>query len=222
MKKLLRIPLKTLPHILLNKMNIEFRQHNFFNYGYISTKLPKKLYDKLLKECLTAENNTACTTGLSSQGIPKHYFVEKCRDELIDFIRIAHQTYEKAFPNLSDIKMLSKDLPYKYEKPWINVQKEHEFIPCHNHDGIFSYSIWMKIPYDSTKEKFSGNFNFMYLDILGRNRSEVFKLSKKDEGTLLMFPSKLLHIVYPFYNNKQTRFVISGNIVLDSNNELFK
>ena len=56
----------------------------------------------------------------------------------------------------------------------------------------------------------------MYLDVLGVTRSETHTLSKKDEGTLVMFPSKLNHIVYPYYKNTDTRIAISGNIMLDA------
>ena len=198
------------------KKKNKYTVHHFFNYGYIKLKLPKKLYNKLLEECLNAEENEKYVTGLSSEGVPPHFFIEKNHDELINFIRSAHQLYEKNFPNLSDIKVLTNNLPYKYGRPWMNLQKQNEFIPCHNHDGIFSYSIWMKIPYDSSKQKFSGNFHFMYLDILGGAKSQTHTLSKKDEGTLIMFPSKLTHIVYPYYKNTDTRIAISGNIMLDA------
>ena len=194
----------------------KYSVHNFFNYGYIKLKLPKPLYNKLLDECLNAEKNEKFATGLSAEGVPGHFFIEKCYDELISFVRSAHELYEKNFPRLADIKVLTNNLSYKYGRPWVNLQKQNEFIPCHNHDGIFSYSIWMKIPYDSSKQKFSGNFHFMYLDVLGVTRSETHTLSKKDEGTLVMFPSKLNHIVYPYYKNTDTRIAISGNIMLDA------
>ena len=217
-----------MPQTCLMKMNLKrnktffsymkdtYTVNNFFNYGYVKLKLPKKLYKKLLKECLNARKNKIKITGISSEGVPKHFYIEKYHDELIDFVHSAHELYEKHFPNLADIKILTSNLPYKYGRPWINLQKQHEFIPCHNHDGIFSYSIWMQIPYDSSKEKYSGNFHFMYLDTLGFLRTEAHTLSKEDEGTLIMFPSKLNHMVYPYYKNNNTRISISGNIMLDS------
>ena len=38
-----------------------------------------------------------------------------------------------------------------------------------------------------------------------------FLLTKKDEGTMLLFPSMLHHSVAPFYND-ETRISVSGNI----------
>tara|TARA_B100000519_G_scaffold120473_1_gene103987 strand:- start:501 stop:641 length:141 start_codon:yes stop_codon:yes gene_type:complete len=37
-------------------------------------------------------------------------------------------------------------------------------------------------------------------------------MSPKMEGTMLFFPARLKHTVYPFYNCKEERVSISGNI----------
>lgn len=196
---------------------IKFNFNNFDNFGYIQTKLPKTLYTKLHKECLKAKNNKKFISGLTSKGIPHHYYVEKNQKELLDFVALTKQAYEKAFPKLKELRILTKDLPFKYEKPWINLQKENEFIPIHTHDGILSYNIWIKIPYDGTKEKFLGNFVFVYTNVLGNIVTKEINLSEKDEGTIIMFPSKLSHLVWPFHKNKKTRISIAGNILLNSN-----
>ena len=41
-----------------------------------------------------------------------------------------------------------------------------------------------------------------------------YKLGKKHEGTMLLFPSRLNHEVHPFYNCEEERISISGNILL--------
>tara|TARA_A100001011_G_C13554878_1_gene533931 strand:- start:119 stop:511 length:393 start_codon:yes stop_codon:yes gene_type:complete len=109
---------------------------------------------------------------------------------------------------------------FKLGKPWINYQKKNEFIPNHIHDGIFSYTIWMDIPYDSNEElKEGGNdascFQFSYTDILGITRVHNIRLNKKDNGRMLFFPAKLRHQVYPFYTTDKYRVSISGNVMLD-------
>ena len=35
---------------------------------------------------------------------------------------------------------------FNLEKLWVNFQRQHEFNPMHDHGGIFSFVIWMKIP----------------------------------------------------------------------------
>lgn len=198
---------------------IQVRINPLYNFGYIRSRLPKKIYNSLLKECLQASKNKKLVSGLSHKGVPKHYCVEKNRDSLISFIKEMHKTYEKSFPGLSDIKVLTDDLPFSYDQPWINLQKQNEFVPIHLHEGIFSYSILMKIPYDSSKERYTGNFEFIYCDVTGAPKSETIQLSKKDEGTITMFPAKLQHIVWPFYKNKGVRISVNGNITFNSTKE---
>ena len=43
-----------------------------------------------------------------------------------------------------------------------------------------------------------------------------YQLTKKDEGTMLFFPSKLLHAVYRYYNCEEERVSISGNVWLNT------
>jgi len=202
---------------MVKEDKIKYSVNHFYNFGYIKSKLPKELYNNLLKECLKARKNKKLISGLTNKGVPEHFYVEKNYEDLTIFIKKMHIAYENSFPGLSDIKVLTDSVPFSYGVPWINLQKQHEFVPIHLHGGIFSYTIWMKIPYDNTKEEYSGNFQFVYTDVTGASRSETMKLSKKDEGTIIMFPAKLNHIVWPFYDNKDTRISISGNIELDSN-----
>lgn len=196
-------------------MTVKFIDQTFFNLGYLRAKLPNKLYKSLLKECLSLKDNKPLITDLTSSGVPKHYYL-KHNEEFYDFIHTMHKEYEKKFPGSSDLLILKneKQHPFYYKNPWINIQKENEFIPYHVHEGIFSYTIWIKIPYNSKNKKYEGNFEFVYTDIVGKHRSHTFNLSKEDEGTIIMFPSKLGHIVWPFYKNKQSRISISGNILL--------
>jgi hypothetical protein len=203
----------------MKENKIQFSINQLYNFGYIKSKLPKKLYDSLLKECLQASKNEKLISDLSNKGVPEHYYVEKNHDSLISFIKQMHEAYERSFPGLWNIKVLTDNLPFSYDRPWINLQKQNEFVPIHLHDGIFSYSIWMKIPYDSSKEAYTGNFEFVYCDVTGASKSETIKLSKKDEGTIIMFPAKLQHIVWPFYKNKDARISINGNISFNSKKE---
>ena len=108
-------------------------------------------------------------------------------------------------------------------RPWINYHKKHEFIPTHRHLGVFSYTIWINIPYDSEDEIKQGHdyascFQFHYIDILGGTRKVTIKLNKNDAGRMLFFPSLLLHQVYPFYTSDETRISISGNLSVNIDN----
>ncbi len=117
---------------------------------------------------------------------------------------------------------------YMLGRWWVNYQKEHEFNPIHNHTGVYSFIVWMKIPTrykDQLQNRIArvsndrhsiSNFKFEFLNILGDFVSYTYEMDPELEGTLLFFPSRLNHSVYPFYNCRGDRISISGNIILDS------
>jgi len=109
---------------------------------------------------------------------------------------------------------------------WVNYQKKHEFNPLHHHSGVFSFVYWVHIPYEIEEEmqldfvKRSNNpaasaFSIVYTDLLGNICQKNFPVSKNDEGLLLMFPSRLNHLVYPFYTSDELRISISGNLTFE-------
>ena len=111
------------------------------------------------------------------------------------------------------------------DRLWANYQYKHEFNPGHTHSGAFSFVIWMKIPYDSEeqkKEKFldgmndgakkPGEFYFQFVNMSGGITNTTYGMNPKMEGTMLFFPSKLHHGVYPFYSCDEKRVSISGNL----------
>tara|TARA_Y200000002_G_scaffold364831_1_gene354167 strand:- start:641 stop:1204 length:564 start_codon:yes stop_codon:yes gene_type:complete len=108
---------------------------------------------------------------------------------------------------------------------WVNFQKKYEYNPSHTHTGQISFVLWMKIPYKQEDEKkleivpnnhatpcLNGSFEISYTDILGQLIRYSMLLDKKDEGTMLMFPSNTQHCVYPFYTSDEERISISGNL----------
>ena len=137
-------------------------------------------------------------------------------------------SYAKDFGNMGDKYPTSIPHPYFLSSFWVNYQKETEFNPLHQHtNAIYSFVIWLKIPtkYEEQKQlkiasnansESISNFSFNYLDILGNNRGYVYKMSPSMEGTMLFFPSHLQHQVFPFYNCKEERISISGNIAVDT------
>ena len=110
---------------------------------------------------------------------------------------------------------------------WVNYQHEGDYNPLHDHGGIFSFVIWMKIPTDwrdqkklprsthSTSSTVS-NFQFVYTNHLGKITSHTYYMSPEMEGRMLFFPANLKHTVYPFYDCKKERISISGNVSVRS------
>jgi len=99
---------------------------------------------------------------------------------------------------------------------WVNIQKKCEFQAVHRHSGLFSFVIWMDIPYDTkdeTNSKTKGNFSFVTSVPGSRHiKSTDVPMSPKMNGYFCFFPSDLSHLVYPFYTSDKDRITISGNI----------
>tara|TARA_A100001515_G_scaffold145065_1_gene151704 strand:+ start:4297 stop:4890 length:594 start_codon:yes stop_codon:yes gene_type:complete len=192
---------------------------NFFNMGYLMLELPSNLFNSLKKECKNGlKKNKKMISGLTSRGVPKHVYVEnkKNLEELNVVLQKLIRVYRDSFTlDPSITKTLTNEVPLVMGKPWVNYQSKHEFVPSHTHDGIFSYTIWIEIPYNNEGE-FASTFKFQYSDILGNARHANIKLNKQDSGKMLFFPSALSHQVYPFYSSDKYRISISGNLLLDT------
>jgi len=106
---------------------------------------------------------------------------------------------------------------------WVNLQKKYEFNPVHNHSGLFSFVIFVQIPYDLEREKKEGpgslsnsNFTsclqFHTTNTLGRHYDEIVYVDKSYEGGIYFFNAETMHCVYPFFTSDDYRITVSGNI----------
>lgn len=187
------------------------------NFGIFTSRIPEDLFKKLKIECLNFINKEKMISGLTSNGVPEHYYLEDNNIELFNFLNEWIKNYDKEFNYLKNFRILNKDAILIFQKPWLNIQKKGEFIPTHTHDGVFSYTIWIQLPnLDIINNKFAGCFEFQYQNILGHMSNQRQLLTKTDEGRFILFPSKLSHCVYPFFDNDELRISISGNVVFDN------
>mgnify|MGYP003132998384 FL=1 len=209
------------------------------NYGLLRKKVPDALFSIIKKECKNIQKLKRKFSGLSGKGIPRHYDLVKCYDPLKTFILNAVQEYDRQFSYVRSIRVLNKDIPFAVETPWANIQERGEFLPSHIHNGVLSYTLWVSIPYDIEKEcrnpsfphatrtadnkytptdagySHASCFTFYYSSITGSFMEHRLKVSKADEGTLLMFPSCVPHAVYPFTTVDKPRISVSGNVLLN-------
>jgi|9_EtaG_2_1085328.scaffolds.fasta_scaffold89479_1 hypothetical protein len=124
--------------------------------------------------------------------------------------------------------VLSEPKPWYLDTLWVNYQKKHEFNPLHDHTGVFSFIIFVDIPYDLKKEDkyFSGisekneqqlhtsRLTFVNNRANGGLESTLVNVDKSFTGKMFMFSAKQSHIVYPFYTSDGYRITVSGNIKL--------
>ena len=113
---------------------------------------------------------------------------------------------------------------WNLESLWVNFQKKHEFNPPHDHSGVYSFVIWMQIPTsfveqrklpicaESNADNHISNFAFSYTNTMGKVSTFAYNMEKQAEGYMVMFPSQMLHQVFPFYENDGERISISGNV----------
>ena len=192
------------------------------NIGIVRGELTKNDYDYLLRECSNIKKAKKFVSGLSDDGVAKHYYIsnKKALNIINDYAKRSMYFYYEKYPGYLDSQnQLDVGLPLELGNVWVNHQKPGEFIPLHDHDGIYSFNIWIKIPYDSLNKKFAGNFAYSYRNILGQNFYHNINLTSKDEGSIILFPSKLQHLVYPFYNSKKIRISIAGNLNFSTKNQ---
>ena len=195
----------------------------FNNFGYLEDVIPDSLLQSLQEESLNAFNNNAeFVSGLTGNGVARHFHIRDNREKLEQVILSLLPSYEKEFNYLNSVSnILDNPPPLKLDKVWFNYQKRHEFIPVHLHNGVYSFVIWLDIPYNIEEELSTGEhascFEFFYTSILGNLLVETLPVSREWVGKILLFPSSLQHVVYPFFTSPGTRISISGNIIFKNN-----
>ena len=115
----------------------------------------------------------------------------------------------------------TKNLQYIVSDLWCNFQKAGEFNPPHNHGGLLSFVIYLKVPKDIKAECLKhqetkssagpGSISFFMGDADKKNtitNNSFFP----EEGEMFIFPAWLKHWVYPYKSNA-IRVSVSGNIV---------
>jgi len=110
---------------------------------------------------------------------------------------------------------------FKISSAWVNFQKKHEFARPHAHVGDFSFVLWLKVPFSIADETENGSveaalFSFHYTNTLGKILNWTIPVDKTYEKRVILFPSDMVHSVFPFYSSDEYRVVVAGNVVVDN------
>ena len=210
--------------------NLNISNTNIVNPGWLETRLTKKHMD-LLWSCIEKRGQEPYPN--LAGNLYGSYALENNNtfyNSIIDpLVRYWIKVYgDDIFGNqIKLIPWVSANMETYLNDWWVNYQHEGDYNPLHDHGGIFSFVIWMKIPTDwrdqkklprsthSTSSTVS-NFQFVYTNHLGKITSHTYYMSPEMEGRMLFFPANLKHTVYPFYDCKEERISISGNISVRS------
>jgi hypothetical protein len=209
-------------------MNIE---HIYFsNIGFSGISFTEEELSPIKKEIFEIQKNNfsaiKCNNKLAGN-IQKEFKLTECKEYVENLILPICAKFDEEFNYTKKINVLTEDCPLVLDSVWVNFQSKHEFNPHHIHYGVFSFVIWIQIPYNnetelsnpSTKEsgaKCAGQFEFMFINSLGQINQHRIPADKKFENKGVLFTSNLSHCVYPFFTSDQYRISVSGNVKLDS------
>jgi len=197
---------------------------------WIDTKLSQEEMD-FLWECISEENKENWNCNLAGNISKSELIVDKDNWFFKSAIKkLTERMFYRDWDNFSKYHIGVEEgvsLPeFEMNTFWVNYQKQHEFNPLHNHSGLYSFVIFMKIPTHwkeqhelsisaASNSPHASDFQFVWSEE-GHNQCLFanFNLSSEDEGRMLFFPASLQHQVYPFYGTEEERITISGNICL--------
>lgn len=206
---------------------MELLSRNFPNIGVVEGQLPTDTVTNIWSVIDEARDNPVDSkpelAGNISSSIKLDLNSELLKDFTGETIPAFMQQHMEAYG--PPYRMAMKEGEQFYlESLWVNFQRQHEFNPPHDHAGVYSFVIWMQIPtsyeeqrklpiaVESNADNHISNFAFSYTNTLGRVSTFAYNMEKEAEGYMVMFPSAMLHQVFPFYENDGERISISGNI----------
>ena len=204
----------------------------FKNPPVLSTRLPKEIVDHLWRQIEEAKKDALVHNDQLAGNIGTSLLLKDTGDVLLKNIDSALFSYINEYLSnshvnrnfLINIQGKEQRVRLDWSGLWVNFQKKHEFNPIHEHTGVISCVIWMKIP-TSYKDQHAlphaknsncpsaSNFQMQYVNVLGELANYDIYLDQKAEGIGLFFPSTLRHQVYPFYESDEDRISISGNLM---------
>jgi hypothetical protein len=212
----------------MNNILTNFRE--LPNIGVIEVKVPDEIMDVLrisVKKMMDSNFKSAVGYQENLVGhLEKEFLLDQtCRDALEPLIVQVGNMYEERWNYATQVDngVFTETPMLTLQNLWVNFQKKHEFNPTHTHTGIYSFVIWMRIPYQLQNEENyfptvkgsaqkTSRFTFHYNNILGMNSAFSLPVDQGWEGTMLFFPAALTHSVYPFYTSDEYRISIAGNL----------
>jgi hypothetical protein len=201
------------------------------NIGVVTDTVDDYTLSKIHAELAKIKVNMSAAETYNSDlagNIEREFKLKDCHADIEKIVIPLAEYHEQEYPCRW---LLNKSVRRKGDAPpklwlssvWANFQQKHEFNPMHTHSGIYSFVIWIKIPFDRNEElqkapgrrssdPKAGAFEFVYPTSLGTVMSHQFPMAKDLEGKIVLFPAMLSHQVYPFYTADGYRISVSGNL----------
>jgi hypothetical protein len=212
-------------------MNVPL-SYRFNNIGYLRHKFQEDELSFLREEVYGIKANFSAPENIPfnntlAGNIQHEYSLTKSLEKLEKLLFPYFNIFNRECNLLKSVAYATHSVPINLGSSWVNFQKKTEFNPIHNHSGIASFIIYLDVPYFIEDEKRNissinssvnvpAHFCFLYTDSLGQINCESIPVDKTFRNVLLMFPSKMMHCVYPFYTSDEYRISVSGNFYLNT------
>jgi len=202
-----------------------FEHTHLPNIGLTNGRIPPDIYQALNKEIVDIHTDDSTTLKMNESlagQITKEYQITKSLPLLNPFLEEMGRAYQKNWDYFPRENPNNNNLTV--ESVWVNMQKKLEVNPLHNHDGTLSFVAWLHVPFKLEDERnmencknsrtveLSSTFQFVYNTALGTIANCPMFVESGWEARIVMFPAKLLHIVYPFQTSDDYRISIAGNL----------
>lgn len=197
----------------------------FQNIGVLYTRFSPNDLSPIWEEVNEIKNNFSSFAKVNSAlagNIEHEYNLSKSLEYTERLMTPFLEQYKRVCGYGSNQPILTQNIPLSLTDLWVNFQKKYEFNPPHIHTSFLSFVIWLEIPYDIKDEKnhprsknsamnIPGHFQFLYTNSLGFIESCNIPVDKSYNGGCVLFPSSMLHAVYPFTTSDNYRITVSGN-----------
>lgn len=197
------------------------------NIGFVMADLDPSVLAIIKNEIAAIDVNNADEYHNNLVGNLSHEILLNSSREAVEafavYLATIHEEQYKSLKIVNDNILPGK---LKLSTLWVNFQKKYEFNPIHKHKGIYSFVIWIDIPFDSEIESLagpgyrspgnkSGCFEFIYTNSLGMLTGHQIPADSSFNGKMILFPARLNHTVYPFYSSDSFRISVSGNLYME-------
>ena len=198
-------------------------QDNLNKLNVSGHEVPETLFQWLKDVALEAKKNGKDYRSKLAGQLSEEYEIKDRSGEFESWLATCSTT-GNVYQSWKEMVVLNENAPIMLSNLWVNYQKKHEFNPMHNHGGLFSFVIFINVPYDLEEEdKFfpekkdpkTSRLCFVMNSPMGVPEEVAIPVDKGFEGKMILFDAKLPHMVYPFYTSDGERITASGNVVYE-------
>lgn len=214
-------------------INTHYMIHPKITFGAFRNMLPENLFNELINITDKAlSESTSDAKKLLAGRIYKGKqisILDLLSDEFKSYVFACCKKYLEVKNSNSTIQENIDINKLKFHSSWVVSQYEDDYNPVHTHTGLLSGIIYLKIPESikagSAREKdyledknqsgiyYDGKLNFIFNNIM-INRQDYCSnwVVTPQEKNMYIFPSWLMHAVYPYKGDGERRCV-SFNLV---------